>query len=224
MEPGTIVWVSLGHSYGRWPAIVAEHQQRPGIRKDILDELGDQFHEDEDKIGAGDQLFVKFFDDEDFELVPVNGLNKIESYSCKSKKKYIRAGFRKHEENKKGNLGGANLRLAQFYKDVEMAEVMTDNDHAVAKILESYEIAETGETGNDLENMILEGQVAERGEGTGDQSDKKSGSGHACELAEQSEVARLVKSKTSKKSGKKGSGLKKDVLTEIRNGRVAKKK
>ena len=105
-----------------------------------------------------------------------------------------------------------------------MAEVMTDNDHAVAKILESYEIAETGETGNDLENMILEGQVAERGEGTGDQSDKKSGSGHACELAEQSVVARLVKSKTSKKSGKKGYGLKKDVLTEIRNGRVAKKK
>ena len=112
MEPGTIVWVSLGHSYGRWPAIVAEHQQRPGIRKgtnyslcttahwrnvllilfaDILDELGDQFHEDEDKIGAGDQLFVKFFDDEDFELVPENGLNKIESYSCKSKKKYIRS-------------------------------------------------------------------------------------------------------------------------------------
>ena len=49
----------------------------------------------------------------------------------------LRGGFRKHEENKKGDLGGANLRLAQFYKDVEMAEVMTDNDHAVAEILAS---------------------------------------------------------------------------------------
>ena len=58
---------------------------------DILDELGDQFNEDKEKVSAEDQLFVKFFDDEDFELVLVNGLNKIESYSCKSKKKYIRS-------------------------------------------------------------------------------------------------------------------------------------
>ena len=106
METGTVVWISLGHSYGRWPAIVAERQQRPVIRKgtnslwrnvqlilfaDILNELEDQFHEDKEKLGAGDKLFVKFFDDEDFELVPVNGLNKIENYSCKSKKKYMRS-------------------------------------------------------------------------------------------------------------------------------------
>ena len=58
---------------------------------DILNELGDQFNEDKEKVSAEDQLFVKFFDDEDFELVLVNGLNKIESYSCKSKKKYIRS-------------------------------------------------------------------------------------------------------------------------------------
>ena len=33
---------------------------------------------------------MKFFDDEDLELMPVTDLNKIESYSCKNKKKYIR--------------------------------------------------------------------------------------------------------------------------------------
>ena len=131
---------------------------------------------------------------------------------------FIRAGFRKHEENKKGNLGGANLRLAQFYKDVEMAEVMTDNDHAVAKILESYEIAETEEGGNELQNAIPEGQVTDREEISG----YHSGQTVAWELAKKSEVADMVKSKSSKKSAKKGTRLKKDVLTEIKNGRVVK--
>ena len=65
----------------------------------------------------------------------------------------LRGGFRKHEENKKGDLGGANLRLAQFYKDVEMAEVMTDNDHAVAEILASYEIADTGDGEDELQDQ-----------------------------------------------------------------------
>ena len=202
---------------------------------DILNELGDQFIEYKEKLDAGEAgLFVKFFDDEDFELVPVDELNKVESYSCKSKKKYIRfllscalnpfnisydiirAGFRKHEENKRGNLGGSNLRLAQFYKDVEMAEVMTDNDHAVAKILESYEIAETEENENEFQKVILEGQMTQRGEGSRQTV--------ASELAKQPEVADIVKSKTSKKNAKKGSGLKKDALKEIKNGKISKNK
>ena len=58
-----------------------------------------------------------------------------------------------------------------------MAEVMTDNDHAVAKILESYEIAETGESENEL-NVVQEGQGTEMGEGSGQTV--------ACELAKQS--------------------------------------
>ena len=33
MDPGSIVWVSLGHSYGRWPAMVSEHKQRPTFGK-----------------------------------------------------------------------------------------------------------------------------------------------------------------------------------------------
>ena len=99
MADGQLLWLSInrGQASGKVPIIYSlwttAHWRNVLLIlfADILDELGDQFHEDEDKIGAGDQLFVKFFDDEDFELVPVNGLNKIESYSCKSKKKYIRS-------------------------------------------------------------------------------------------------------------------------------------
>ena len=108
--------------------------------------------------------------------------------------------------------------MAQFYKDVEMAEVMTDNDHAVAKILESYEIAETEEGENEFQNAIPEGQVTDREE----TSEYHSGQKVAWELAKKSEVADMVKSKSSKKSAKKGTRLKKDVLTEIKNGRVVK--
>ena len=86
-----------------------------------MEELGQEFCI-EPKVK--DEIFyVKFFDDDDFEVFPISDLKKIEPYSSKKKKKYIKAGFKRHEENKKGSLGGANLRLAQFYKDVEMAEV-----------------------------------------------------------------------------------------------------
>ncbi len=36
-------------------------------------------------------------------------------------------------------------RQAQFYKDVEMAEVLTDNDPKVASILAQYEVVEDGD-------------------------------------------------------------------------------
>jgi hypothetical protein len=153
---GSVVWVELGHSYGWWPAMVAAASHRPRVApgpasthlavdinspSDILAELGEEFGDEPDKDSKA--VLVKFFDDDDLELVPVVDPKKIENYSSKNKTKYIKAGFRRHEENKRGALGGANLRLAQFYKDVEMAEVMTDNDVAVANILATYEIAET---------------------------------------------------------------------------------
>ena len=56
---------------------------------EILEELGKNY-EDGAELGE-DQIFVKFFDDDDFELLPVDDLNKVESYSCKNKKKYIRS-------------------------------------------------------------------------------------------------------------------------------------
>ena len=100
-----------------------------------------------------------------------------------------------------------------------MAEVMTDNDQAVAKILASYEIAETGEGENEpqaAENVNREEQDTVKG--------GVSGKEVAGELVQQSEVAKMLKSKTSKKSAKKGTRLKKDVLTEIKNGRISKRK
>ena len=129
-------------------------------------------------------VLVKFFDDDDFELFPVVDHKKVELYSCKNKKKRIKAGFKKHEENKKGALGGANLRLAQFYKDVEMAEVMTDNDVSVGDILATYEIADNEE-------------VAE-------------------------EPKPKPAKKTVKGKKKKGGTGSKDVLREVKNGRVRK--
>ena len=58
---------------------------------DILKELGESFLRDEKEAAVDNgELYVKFFDDEDLELMPVTDLKKIESYSCKNKKKYIR--------------------------------------------------------------------------------------------------------------------------------------
>ena len=67
------------------------------------------------------------------------------SYSCKEKREYILKGLAKFssDENKKsGSMFDFRARQAQFYKDVEMAEVMTDNDIEVANILAQYEVVD----------------------------------------------------------------------------------
>ena len=62
------------------------------------------------------------------------------------KLKMIRAGLKKFEV--KPELGGSSAgfdyraRQAQFYKDVEMAEVMTDNSKRVANLLAQFTIEE----------------------------------------------------------------------------------
>ena len=89
-------------------------------------------------------------------------------------------------QNIKRTLGGTNLRLAQFYKDVELAEVLTDNDADIANILSEYEISEvevaTEEPNNEEEALV----------GTS--------------------------------SGVKHKSEKKDVLKEIKNGGVGKRR
>lgn len=93
---------------------------------------------------------VKFFDDDDFDVFRVRNLKSLKKYSGnKEKIKLIKAGIRKFSgDNSRSKKGGAkaapsamgidNLgRQSQFIKDIEMAEVMTDNDPKVAEILTS---------------------------------------------------------------------------------------
>lgn len=146
-----IVWVNLGKSYGWWPAQVQDSAKKVGIRSNLLDEIG---YERKENLVIG--TFVKFFDDDTHEWVKITDPKCIQFYSCKNKKKFIKAGFRSLDENKKRTLGGTNLRLAQFYKDVELAEVMTDNDVEVANILSMYEISENIEDEPTTSSVELE--------------------------------------------------------------------
>ena len=78
----------------------------------------------------------------------------IKSYSCDSKKEYIEAGLAKFSAGitpkdtsvkSKRTSELYRARQAHFYKDVEMAEVMTDNNPDIANILAQYEIVENGD-------------------------------------------------------------------------------
>ena len=161
-----IVWVNLGRSYGWWPAQLQD-RERPGMNESIIRSV--QFVQCE---GGGlvqnspadhsNQFFVKFFDDDNKEWLVIRDKSRIQKYSCKDKLKLIKNGFKSLDETIKGGLGGVNLRLAQFYKDVEMAEVMTDNDARVGDILAQYEVAENGDEDNvpkektETDSVILE--------------------------------------------------------------------
>ena len=190
-----IVWVNLGKSYGWWPAQVQDCQNRLRMKdnamKFFLFEGGDDFpyvSTSESKC-----TFVRFFDDDSKEMLEIKEEKRIKQYSCKDKLKLITTGFRNLDETKKGGLGGVNLRLAQFYKDVEMAEVMTDNDVRVAAVLARYEVMETDDNldGNeDKKNEEITGNV----------------------LVDETPSS----SNKSKKS--------KNILRELKNGRIEKTK
>ena len=98
-------------------------------------------------------IHIKFFDDDSKEWVRVTDFKRVKKYSCKDKKKLIRKGMRTLAESRSSlGLGGVNLRLAQFYKDVELAEVMTDNDQEVGDILAQYEVTEEQQEVEDVED------------------------------------------------------------------------
>lgn len=78
-------------------------------------------------------------------MVRVRQESQISSYSCPEKKDYIVSGLAKFSAESKKSMFDYRARQAQFYKDVEMAEVMTDNDPDVAEILSQYEIVENVE-------------------------------------------------------------------------------
>jgi len=102
---------------------------------------------------SGLWTMVRFFDDSDLEEVAVEA-GLVEAYSCKSKARHVRAGLARLEEGRRGAMG-ANLRLAQFLKDVELAEVLTDQDPAVVALLAEYEI-------HDAEEQVEEVKPAEK--------------------------------------------------------------
>ena len=185
-----VVWVDLGRSYGWWPAQVQDPSQRAVLSHHIIASLGETFSQTSStsRTEKENVLFIRFFDDDSKEWVGVSEAKRIKKYSCKEKKKLIRKGFKTLDESRrKGGLGGVNLRLAQFYKDVEMAEVLTDNDTQVADILALYEVTE-----NQEENQGEEGETE-----AGNFGDSASST---CEEKE------------------------KDVLREIKNGRVKRRK
>ena len=195
-----IVWVNLGKSYGWWPAQVqnCERRMKEHELRHFKFEGGEEFqYPDTVSTGKNKGTFVKFFDDDSKEWLKINDERRIRKYSSKDKLKLIKAGFKNLDENKKDGLGGVNLRLAQFYKDVEMAEVMTDNDARVADILSRYEVMETEYPVSDQINE--DKNTAEDKTGLKEE-DTPSGS----------------KGGQSRKS--------KDVLREIKNGSVKKTK
>lgn len=62
-----------------------------------------------------------------------------------------------------------NFRLAQFYKDVELAEVMTDNSPKVAEILQLYEV-EGEDWSNEKDNEDNDEEEGKLEEGGGDEN------------------------------------------------------
>ena len=108
-----------------------------------------------------------------------------------------------------------------------MAEVMTDNDLAVAKILASYEIADLDEDENDLVEVPPSGSD-QTSSAVSRSSDERTSP--KVEVALQEKFATNSKSKPVKRGSKtkskstKGGKAVKDVLGEIKNGRVSKRK
>ena len=202
IDDNAIVWVNLGKSYGWWPAQVQDCENRMRMKEHTLRHFkfeGEEEYQYPDTVSTSEYkcTFVKFFDDDSKEWLKINDERRIKKYSFKDKLKLIKAGFKNLDETKKAGLGGVNLRLAQFYKDVEMAEVMTDNDARVGDILSRYEVMETEDHVSDQINEdrnTAEDKTIYLGE------DTPSGS----------------KAGQTKKS--------KDVLKEIKNGSVKKAK
>ena len=113
-----------------------------------------EFEKNSSKLESKEQLdfkkplaMVRFFDDDKFDTVRVYDNEIVKPYSCDEKKEFVERGLAKFsaENQPKGSMFDFRARQAQFYKDVEMAEVMTDNNPEIADILAQYEVIDDPE-------------------------------------------------------------------------------
>jgi len=94
--------------------------------------------------------YVRFFDDGKYDLYRVTDFDNVRSYTCKDKQEFVIRGLAKfavEEGPVNENNSGFDFRArqAQFYKDVEMAEVLTDNDIEIANLLAQWEVVENAD-------------------------------------------------------------------------------
>ena len=202
-KTGDLVWVDLGHSYGKWPATYQiGHSGRQADAKIINSIHYEQCRPSESSTSDGGQeiCYVKFFDDDSLEKLRLTPAMCVEPYMNKNRLKYVRAGVKKHREKKGKSVDGANLKLAQFLTDVEMSEVLSgSNDAKVAAILQTVaEQIETAEADLPLPESIENIPIQENQVSKGNN-----------------------KSKAVKKSSKNGS---KSELNKVEQGKVTKQK
>ena len=183
-EADSIVWVNLGELYGWWPAIFQpkdflkkNEKQFPDL--EIQESTLKRDSEKPDFIEKPVCCYARFFDDDKFDVHTVRDPNDVKPYSCPDKLSIIRNGLKRFEgkpekkqkgkrgrkkgkeedgEKKKEGMFDLRAKLAQFYKDVELAEVMTDNSSKVADILLKYQIEgevwATDEEGENVEEGV----------------------------------------------------------------------
>ena len=90
---------------------------------------------------------VHFFADDKHEHYTITDPDRLCMYTDKKQKlQLIKAGLKKFEAKpSKGSMFDYRARQAQFYKDVEMAEVMTDNSTKVANLLAQHTVVDGAE-------------------------------------------------------------------------------
>merc|ERR1712061_138657 len=170
---GSLVWVDLGHSYGRWPAevvdpgeakkedssskymyvsktFVPKRDTEPGLKKNKAVDKGEGAASTSEELPLKDissrnnankepavvetMVSLRFVDDLKYDLLRLP-TSRVEAYSCPSKLTYIREGLKKFSEKSKNRLVDNESTQNQLIKDVELAEVMTDNNPDVAAML-----------------------------------------------------------------------------------------
>ena len=151
-KSGDLVWANLGTSYGWWPC---EYQDDHGgsalpaaskFENNPDSPYAKDHHDSTDAVKSRNAIaLVHFFDDDKFDQFRIYNQADLRPYSCSEKCKLVTDGldkFSSENKDKSSSLFDFRARQAQFYKDVEMSEVMTDNSPEIANILAQYEVVD----------------------------------------------------------------------------------